>query len=129
MKKNKILESVMAFILLASVYLLSQKSALTVASLNVGVDKKIVVIDASHGGVDPGKVGENGELEKEINLSISIKLKALLEEQGVEVVMTRTTDRALYDENTKNKKAQDLQRRVELMQRIKKHKTCKGVWS
>jgi len=118
MKKNKILESVMAFILLASVYLLSQKSALTVASLNVGVDKKIVVIDASHGGVDPGKVGENGELEKEINLSISIKLKALLEEQGVEVVMTRTTDRALYDENAKNKKAQDLQRRVELIERI-----------
>jgi N-acetylmuramoyl-L-alanine amidase len=117
MKKKRFLESIMAFILLASVYFLSQRGALAVASLGVRSTEKIVIIDASHGGIDPGKVGANGELEKEINLSISIKLKALLEEQGIKVIMTRTSDSALYDENAKNKKSQDLQRRVEIIER------------
>lgn len=54
----------------------------------------IVTIDPGHGGVDPG-CGEEGWLEKDIVLSISIKLKKLLEQAGVTAVMTRTTDQTL----------------------------------
>ena len=39
--------------------------------------KTVVVIDAGHGGVDPGKVGVNNALEKDINLQIALLLKGL----------------------------------------------------
>ena len=42
-----------------------------------------IVIDAGHGGNDPGKVG-TGCLEKDINLAIGLKLKKNLEENNVE---------------------------------------------
>ena len=76
----------------------------------------IVVIDAGHGGKDPGKVGANGTLEKDINLEIALLLKELLEEDGVTVVMTRQTDTGLYDENSSNKKMQDLKGRLALIE-------------
>ena len=75
-----------------------------------------VVIDAGHGGVDPGKVGAGGELEKEINLKIAEKLKLFLEASDVKVVMTRTTDTGLYDENSSNKKVQDMKQRVQIIE-------------
>lgn len=53
-----------------------------------------VVIDAGHGGHDKGAVGHNGLLEKDINLSVALKLGAYLEERlGVNVVYTRKDDR------------------------------------
>ena len=52
-----------------------------------------VVIDAGHGGKDPGNRGNN-YFEKKIALSIALKTGALLnKEKGVKVVYTRTTDR------------------------------------
>ncbi len=74
-----------------------------------------VVIDAGHGGMDGGKIGVNGEVEKEINLLIAENLKKLLEQQGIAVVMTRTDDNGLYEENASNKKQQDMKRRCELI--------------
>lgn len=53
-----------------------------------------VTVDPGHGGIDPG-CGEEGSLEKDIVLPISMKLKALLEQAGVTVVMTRTTDQTV----------------------------------
>ena len=48
-----------------------------------------------HGGFDPGKIGIDGSLEKDINLQIARKLKTYLEASGVKVVMTRDTDQGL----------------------------------
>ncbi len=45
--------------------------------------KPVVVIDAGHGGNDPGKVGINGQLEKDINLKIVQRLKEYLEAADV----------------------------------------------
>ena len=73
------------------------------------------MIDVGHGGFDSGKVGVNGELEKDINLQIALKLKKTLEDQGMSVIMTREEDKGLYDEGASNKKAQDLQRRCDLI--------------
>ena len=48
------------------------------AKLGLPIDKPVVMLDAGHGGADPGKVGVNQELEKEINLAIVLKLKTYL---------------------------------------------------
>jgi len=53
-----------------------------------------VVIDAGHGGKDPGTIGVLGTREKDINLAVALKLGKLIESnlEGVRVVYTRKTD-------------------------------------
>lgn len=82
----------------------------TQADAKKNVEKRTVLIDAGHGAADPGKVGINHVLEKDVNLIIAKQLKTLLEEQGIEVVMTRTDDTVLADS-----KGEDLKKRVELI--------------
>lgn len=88
----------------------------TAVSVAAGKEKPCVVIDAGHGGVDPGKVSISGALEKDINLEIAMKLQQFLEQEDVEVILTRDSDAGLYDENASNKKVQDMKRRVELIE-------------
>lgn len=65
--------------------------------------KRRVVVDAGHGGPDNGMTGpiggRNKIREKDITLAVSLELAKSLRRQGVEVVMTRTTDTliGLYD--------------------------------
>lgn len=84
-----------------------------------GKKKPCVVIDAGHGGADPGKVGVDGSLEKDINLKIAKKLAAFLTAADVDVVLTREDDAGLYDENVSNKKVQDMKNRVALIEEKK----------
>ena len=56
-------------------------------------DKKIV-IDAGHGGDDPGALG-NGIVEKDLNLAISNYMFERFKELGIPVKMTRTTDETI----------------------------------
>lgn len=78
-----------------------------------------IVIDAGHGSADPGKIGVNQVLEKDLNLQIAKKVQALLKKAGVTVVMTRTDDIGLYDSSESNKKAADMKKRVELINQTK----------
>ena len=48
-----------------------------------------IIIDAGHGGVDSGAVGIDNVLEKDINLSIALKLRDLLNATGFNTTMTR----------------------------------------
>ena len=57
----------------------------------------VVVIDAGHGGRDPGKIGVNNAKEKDINLSIAVYLKKYLEKEEIQVVMTREDEERLAD--------------------------------
>lgn len=84
-----------------------------------GKEKPCVVIDAGHGGADPGKVGVDGSLEKDINLKIAKKLAMFLAAADVDVVLTREGDAGLYDENVSNKKVQDMKNRVALIEEKK----------
>ena len=111
--KRKTMEVLMAVLFLIAAYCLSREGAKLVENING--EKKTVVVDPGHGGMDPGKIGINDVEEKEINLEISLMLRDKLEKQGIQVVMTRETDQGLYDEDSSNKKVQDLQRRVELI--------------
>jgi N-acetylmuramoyl-L-alanine amidase len=54
--------------------------------------RRVVVIDAGHGGRDPGKVGADQLREKDVTLNTSKALAQILEERGYEVHLTRTTD-------------------------------------
>ena len=53
-----------------------------------------IVIDAGHGGSDPGSSG-NGIIEKDLTLKISQYMYDLFKEKGIPVTMTRTTDETL----------------------------------
>lgn len=68
-----------------------------------------------HGGNDPGKIGVDDSLEKEINLIIAGKVRTILEQQDVTVLMTRETDEGLYEEQDSNKKVQDMKNRCAMI--------------
>lgn len=53
---------------------------------------KSVIVDAGHGGKDPGAIGCSGTEEKEVTLDIAKRLKKNLEEYGFKVIMTRERD-------------------------------------
>ncbi|AOR22440.1 N-acetylmuramoyl-L-alanine amidase CwlD [Clostridium taeniosporum] len=77
--------------------------------------KHIILIDPGHGGIDGGAKSKNGTVEKDINLSISSKLKNKLEEEGYIVYLTREGDTELD-----RKKVNDLNARC----KMKKDKNC-----
>lgn len=106
---------IIALLLLSFVLYGIQKAESILTQGEVKSQKADVVIDAGHGGKDPGKVGVNDVLEKDINLQIAKKLKTELESRGISVLMTREKDKGLYDEDADNKQVQDLKRRVELI--------------
>lgn len=56
------------------------------------VSRKKVCIDPGHGGTDSGAVGQNGAKEKDVVLQIGLMVKAALERNGIDVVMTREKD-------------------------------------
>ena len=76
--------------------------------------KRTVVVDAGHGGPDGGKTGVNGKLEKELNLIIAEKVKKLLEEEGIAVIMTCEEDGWLAET-----RIGDLKERVRIMNESK----------
>ncbi|WP_233566868.1 N-acetylmuramoyl-L-alanine amidase family protein [Cohnella endophytica] len=80
-----------------------------------------VLIDAGHGGIDSG-THWNNVLEKDINLEISRKLYLLLRSHGLKVILNRTGDYALSDDNrwhiTRSRHRKDLSQRRGLSDEI-----------
>jgi len=58
------------------------------------VQRQVVVIDAGHGGNDPGTVSAYAR-EKDVVLSVALRLMDLLTDQGIDVILTRRSDRFL----------------------------------
>ena len=75
----------------------------------------IVVIDAGHGGADGGSVGKNGTIESKLNLVYAQKLTKYLEDFGIRVVNTRTSDDGLYEEMTDDFKLVDMRKRADII--------------
>lgn len=113
MKKK--LELLMGILLVAAAFFLAQNGAKLVQSSKAKATTLCIVIDAGHGGIDPGKIGINNALEKDINLEIALKLEKKLEDAGIKIVMTRTDDTGLYSESSTNKKVEDMQERCKLI--------------
>ncbi len=112
-QRRRMPEFMMAVMLLIAVFLVSRQAGLMVSGQAVaaGVRRPVVVLDSGHGGNDPGKIGVDGSLEKEINLQIARRLKTYLEASDVTVVMTREDDRGLYEETNSSKKMADMKNR------------------
>jgi N-acetylmuramoyl-L-alanine amidase len=62
------------------------------AKPNPPKQRAVVVIDPGHGGKDPGAIGIGGLQEKQVILPISKQIAAILEKEGIKVVMTRDSD-------------------------------------
>ena len=114
--KKHIVELIMGCLLLICFYYLSREAAAVSVEMN---QKQVIVVDCGHGGMDPGMIGIDGLKEKDVNLAIGLKVKSALEKKDFQVVMTRETDVGLYDEDSNNKKVQDMQKRIFLIQEVK----------
>ena len=112
---KKIMELIFALAVLVGLLFAGDKVRMYVSVQQENVRRNLVVLDPGHGGRDPGKVGAQGEQEKDINLAISLKVKERLEKDGMEVVMTREEDVMLADEDASNKKLEDLNNRIRII--------------
>jgi N-acetylmuramoyl-L-alanine amidase len=114
--KNKklFLSITVVVICLTAVFGVNYKKMVDAVENQVGT--KIILIDPGHGGIDGGAVSKNGTVEKNINLSIGLKLRKQLQEKGYKVLMTREEDKGLYSDNgtIRNKKNEDLNNRCKL---------------
>lgn len=115
--KRKIELFMILFLLMGAIVASWKLSELTA---NVSKEEKkakkeevVIVVDPGHGGEDPGKVGTNDVLEKDLNLQIAKKVKKLLEEAGIKIVMTRTNDKV------PDAKKEDLNQRIKLINETK----------
>ena len=124
-KKNdnitKILTILLVIVMLFIIKESSQLASVVSSHIEKSENDKVnnaptIVIDAGHGGIDPGKIGVNGAYEKDINLAIALKLEKLLRANGINTVMTRTEDKGLYNENDSNKKVQDMKNRLAIIE-------------
>ena len=56
-------------------------------------ERKVVIVDAGHGGEDPGALGKNGSREKDVNLAIAKKLVDTINQSGdITAILTRSGD-------------------------------------
>ncbi|MCL2087010.1 MAG: N-acetylmuramoyl-L-alanine amidase [Oscillospiraceae bacterium] len=78
----------------------------------------MIILDAGHGGADPGCVGINGALEKDINLKIVKALENMLSFSGYDVLLTRSEDISLHDvgiSGLRNQKVSDMENRKKII--------------
>ena len=117
MKRN-LIEPVLGFCLLGIVILAVKYGSIHMTGSTDAYIKEmpVVVIDAGHGGTDPGKVGVDGSLEKDINLAVAKRLKTYLEQDDIRVIMTRETDTGLYSDTDSRKKMADMKKRCEIIE-------------
>ena len=81
------------------------------------MNEKIILVDPGHGGFDAGASKDNIR-EKDVNLSVGLKLKDEIIKRGAKALMTREDDVSTADENRNDgstKKASDLKKRKEMI--------------
>ena len=115
LKKSAVVAAAVAaaFVFLAGAGL----SAVSV-SRNVPAAPFCVVLDAGHGGVDPGVRGLHTDVkESDLNLDIVKRLAVYFENAGFSVVLTRENEGGLYGAATSGYKKRDMQARKEIIDR------------
>ncbi len=116
-RKNAVLILLILFLSIAIFSIDSGANPITEASFNNR--SPIVVLDAGHGGEDPGVTSDySGIAEKDLNLRIAKLVKDLLEQDGYTVIMTRTEDTLQYSQGANTmyeKRKQDLTRRRKII--------------
>jgi N-acetylmuramoyl-L-alanine amidase len=98
-------------------YNVEENSASKTAVNNIHINNSII-LDAGHGGFDGGASASDGTQEKDINLSITLKLKELLEFSGYNVILTRDTDSGIEsnpDDTIGKRKVSDMKNRLKII--------------
>ncbi len=102
---------------------ISQKAEAVPASImGLTEETPVIVLDAGHGGIDGGCVSAEGVPEKNINLSILLRLRDMLELNGYTVEVTRDSDTSIHDkgiEGIANQKSSDMDNRLEIFNKNK----------
>jgi N-acetylmuramoyl-L-alanine amidase len=70
----------------------SQTTPVQPLTLPTPTGRRIVVIDPGHGNIDPGAIGIGGLKETDVVLAIALEVTRLLQQQGIQVYMTRTDE-------------------------------------
>ena len=70
----------------------SQSTPVQPLTLPTPTGRRIVVIDPGHGNIDPGAIGIGGLKETDVVLAIALEVTRLLQQQGIQVYMTRTDE-------------------------------------
>ena len=108
--------TVSAFFIIAAPFLYFPEGEIVSASSQNIIENNVILLDAGHGGEDGGAIGVGGIIEKDINLSITLKTAEFLEFLGYDVEFTRKTDKMTCDEGLKTqreKKVSDIKNRLE----------------
>jgi len=111
MKKYLCIVFIMFIILVTAVTSLSVSAFMPLSG-------KIIVVDAGHGGKDPG-TSYGDILEKDLNLKISLFLEEELSKLGAAVIMTRDGDYDLSSANAMWRKKSDFDNRINLINNSK----------
>lgn len=99
-RKKQIVFGVFVLLIIAMLFTIKEY----IPVIATPVTNRVVIIDAGHGGGDPGAVGGSGSLEKDINLNIALKLQQFVEQNGGDVFMTRTEDEMLGESKREDMK-------------------------
>ena len=89
----------------------------TVQVVSLPISDKTIVLDAGHGLPDQGAESINGVTEAGVNLVITKKVQALLEQSGCHTILTRSDENGIYDLESKtirDKKVSDIKNRVKI---------------
>ncbi|MHB1653446.1 MAG: N-acetylmuramoyl-L-alanine amidase [Desulfitobacteriaceae bacterium] len=77
--------------------------------------RKIIVIDAGHGGPDPGAVGKTKVLEKDVTLAVAKRVQAFVQQGGGKAIMIRDEDEDLgTSQGLAKRKREDLAQRIQI---------------
>lgn len=105
-------------IVLGIIISFNNKNEETVNVNAIPIMNKTIVLDAGHGLPDQGAEGVYGTTEQLINLQITFKIQNLLEQSGVNVILTRSDENGIYSKDKKSiydKKVSDIKNRVEIV--------------
>ncbi|HCB65432.1 MAG TPA: hypothetical protein DEP43_05650 [Ruminococcaceae bacterium] len=108
--------SALCFVSLTGIFFRIQQTTPTLAEYSA---EPVVIIDAGHGGMDGGAIGIDGQIEKEINLSIALKLDTMLQAYGFQTILTRNSDVSIHSADAKTvrqQKTSDLKNRLKLLE-------------
>ncbi len=118
-KKSNLTLIILIFLLSIAVYSLNLGGEAIATPASSITSLGTIIVDAGHGGEDPGKVSTYSDAkEKDLNLAIAKLLAQQLGAAGYQVIMTREEDKLVYKEGTTkiyDKRKQDLTKRKEIM--------------
>lgn len=108
----------LCLVLLSGLFVTGEKSVNVSAK---ATQRYTVIIDAGHGGFDGGAVAFDGTLEKDLNLSVALKLDSVLKIMGYDTVLVRDTDVSTADDKgtERSQKVSDIKARLRLTEKYK----------